>query len=500
MIGNIINIKDNPFLQRSAEEELDFLEEIYYKPLYYNDLKNNAINGASRMLVGKRGLGKSATIYSLFKELKQNQTLPLLITRYDTIPLSNNKSYFLYKIIQSLCDGISKHLFLNKKDRKLLSKTQKERLAFFIELFFDSHASEDYVILAKEIKQKKNKNFLIRIFNNNLSLINSIINGTIQIGSDLIRKSIGIGNENICIDSVVKEYVREIDLLHVNSIPMNEVVLWEKDKLIKLMKQLIEIANTIGYKSIVVLFDKIDECPEINANVDKIVDFVKDILLDTDLLYTKGLAIVFSIWSEAKRALNKAGVRFDKFEDIDIEWDEKELELLINKRLKYYTIDKSKPVTLNTLLPQDSDRKLVLELANKSPRALIKLLGTIYNLEHNSGGVNYFTSDSISNGMILYCKKYDYFSNQSVKIGVKTDLYSWINKILQLKRFSFTANDVKTEFKLTPKNTNIYINSFIRYDLIKENIRPDENGNTIYDVVDPKLRFLISRGYIEIDK
>ena len=40
-----------------------------------------------------------------------------------------------------------------------------------------------------------------------------------------------------------------------------------------------EIANTIGYKSIVILFDKIDEYPEINANVDKIVDFVKDILL-----------------------------------------------------------------------------------------------------------------------------------------------------------------------------------------------------------------------------
>jgi len=32
MKNNIININGNPFLQRSAEDELDFLEEIYYKP------------------------------------------------------------------------------------------------------------------------------------------------------------------------------------------------------------------------------------------------------------------------------------------------------------------------------------------------------------------------------------------------------------------------------------------------------------------------------------
>lgn len=46
----------------------------------------------------------------------------------------------------------------------------------------------------------------------------------------------------------------------------------------------------------------------------------------------EGLSIVFSIWSDAKRSLkNKAGVRFDKFEDINIEWSNHELEKLINK-------------------------------------------------------------------------------------------------------------------------------------------------------------------------
>ena len=164
----IKNISENPFLQRSAEDELTFLDQIYYTPTYYDELLHNAINGISRMLVGKRGLGKSATIHMLFKELKINNTLPILITRYDGIPLTDNEPYFLYKIMQGMCNGIARHLYINKKDRKKLNKNQKERLSFFIELFFDTRTSEEYIKYAKEIERKKDgiglKKYIIGLF------------------------------------------------------------------------------------------------------------------------------------------------------------------------------------------------------------------------------------------------------------------------------------------------------------------------------------------------
>lgn len=37
-----------------------------------------------------------------------------------------------------------------------------------------------------------------------------------------------------------------------------------------------------------------------------------------------------------------------------------------------------------------------------------------------------------------------------------------------------------------------------RLELIKENIRPSTDGNTVYDVADHRLRFLISRGITEL--
>lgn len=497
-MNNLYNINGNPFLQRSAEEELDFLQDIYYKPRYYEELISNAMHGASRMLVGKRGLGKSATIHSLFFELKQNNTLPLLITRYDEIPINNNEAYFLYTIMQSLCNGIAHHLFTQSKDRKKLTKTQCGRLAFFIELFFDERTAEDYILSAKEIKRKRRWNCIRNLYNKSLKIINQLLAGAIEFSSDFIRKSIGIDIDQVAIQNIAKEYLQEIDMLDIKAISITEIALWNKDKLIKLLKQLIEISNTIGYNSIVILFDKIDEYPKVNDDVTKVVDFIKEILLDTDFMYTPGLSIIFSIWADAKRALNKAGVRFDKFEDINIEWTNIELEQLINKRLQYYTINKDNAITLQSLIPQKHDRDLVLQLADKSPRSLIKLLGTFYSMENNSGNVHIFQPNTLSQGMTDYCRKYDYYSNQSKKTGGKKDLYDWINKLLSLKRSSFTIDDIKTVFVLTQKTALTYIQTLVNLELIKEDICPNELGNTMYDVIDPRLVFLISRGITEL--
>lgn len=74
----INNLRDNPFARFSAEEE-ENLRSIFVKPRYYDSLKSNAKQGNSRILVGQRGLGKSASIHMLFEDLKANKTLPMLI-------------------------------------------------------------------------------------------------------------------------------------------------------------------------------------------------------------------------------------------------------------------------------------------------------------------------------------------------------------------------------------------------------------------------------------
>lgn len=169
------NISDNPFARFSAEEEQD-LKSIFYKPRYYDALKSNAKQGNSRILVGQRGLGKSATIHMLFEDLKANKTLPILITRYEGIPLTNNKGFFLYKILESLTKRIVEFLYKNHKFSKKLSKEQKNYLAYLIELFYDNEVAEEYLREARNIRAKNTANAFKRLFNRNLRLINGVVN------------------------------------------------------------------------------------------------------------------------------------------------------------------------------------------------------------------------------------------------------------------------------------------------------------------------------------
>lgn len=489
------NLEENPFSKYSAEEDIEYLKSIYYEPRYYRELRDNAINGSSRIIVGQRGLGKSATIHFLFSDLKDNGTMPILISRYDNIPLSNNENYFLYKMLQSIVNETAKHLFVAPKDRKKLNSTQRKRLAFFIELFYDPEMAKEYYEKAQEIKKARRWYYTVWFWNRSVKILNGILDGLNRFGSDMISRSIGLDTEEI--QNAVRDYFKEVDLPEFKTASIETIASWDKERLKQLLEQMIEIVLTIGYKSIVVLFDKIDEFKDVKSDVELVSNFAKDILLDTELLYTRHLSIVFSLWSDVKRTLNKQNVRFDKFKDIEIEWSDEELVKIINLRLKYYSVNKEHPVTLSSLIPNEVDRRQVLCLADSSPRSLIRLLSELYYQEEGVDIVN-FNPMSLSKGMMKFCKDFDYFSIQSNKISGKTDYYQWLNKVLHIKRTTFSNKDVCETFNVKDKTANTYLNEMKRLELIRESIMPSPNGERLFEVIDPRICFLISRGVMEL--
>ena len=496
----IQNTSDNPFAKFSAEEEED-LKSIFLKPPYYETLKSNAKQGNSRILVGQRGQGKSATIHMLFDDLKANKTLPLLITRYEGIPLTNNKGYFLYKIVESLTKSIAEHLNKNPHDAKVLTKEEKNMLAYFIELFYDDEVAEAYMREAKIIKAKKRVNWFKRRFNSNLKLINGVATGVIRISSSVIRQSLGLPESDA--DSTPITIFDELPLSKINSLTMKDVVDKGNEKILSMMKLLINIALSLGYGSIVVLFDKIDEFSEINADINKVADFTLPILTDTDLLYTNKLSIVFSLWSEVKRTLNNRGVRFDKFQDIDIKWREDDLERIIDKRLKYYSINKEVPVTLKSLIPIDNDRRIILSLADGSPRSLLLLLSRVYDEEiGHRDEVDRFTSFSsatISKGIIEFCRRFDYESLQPSKVSDKKNYYNWLEKVLQMKKPFFTVSEVATVFAVKSTLAGKYVAEMEKLGIITPDVTTDSDGNTVYKTLDPRICHLMSRGITSLN-
>lgn len=498
MNNRINNLSGSPFAFFSAEEELEFLDEIYFEPKYYSELKELLSSGVSRFILGQRGQGKSATIYKLFNDLSENHTLPLLISRYDDIPLTNNENHLLYKIMQTMTMGVAKHLFEKPKSKKNLSKLQQQKLSFFIELFYDEHCSSQFIESAKVIRNKKLNNKWRKFFNKKLLYtLNTIINGTVNITTSYLKQSTGldVGDES----SIFREYIKALPEKPINSYDINEVAGWERGKLLNMLYLLIECSKSLGFDSVVILFDKIDEFPKINGDVDKVTDFTIEILSDTDLLYSGKLSIVFSLWSEIKRSLNKRGIRFDKFKDVDTIWKESELEPLINKRLKYFSINKAQPVTLKSLIPRDEDRKTVLELSNNSPRSLIRLLGVIYNEDYQRKDLDSFTNEAISKGLIVFCKGFDYESQTPSKQGKGNDLVNWINRLLKLRKTQFSINDLNMTFSQKNNVSNKHIEAMLKLGLIKENYMQTTEGDKVYEIIDPKIKYLIRRQIMEID-
>lgn len=498
-MSRIQNIQKSPFAKYSAEEELEILDEIYYEPRYYNELLELLSSGVSRFILGQRGQGKSATIYKLFNDLSKNHTMPLLITRYDGIPLTKNENFLLYRIMQAMTIGIAKHLFENKKSKDKLTKLQQEKLSFFIELFYDEQCSSIFIESAKIIRKKKSHNFISRIFNKNiLGILNTIINGTVNVTSSFIKSSIGLQDGNM--EVVYKEYIKEIEPKKIAAFKIEEVSNWERDRLLKMLNFLIETVKSLEYESIVILFDKIDEFQEINSDVEKVTDFAIEILSDTDLLYSEKLSIVFSLWSEVKRSLNRRGIRFDKFKEIDIRWRFEELEPLINHRLKYFSIDKNKPVNLESLIPDETTRKTIIELSDHSPRALIRLLGEIYNEDYQSKDITSFSSMAISKGLITFCTKFDYESQQPSKTGKRSDLINWIERALRIRKHTFSIDDMNQIFSQKTGSSIKHIEEMIKLGIIKESYNKMQGGHALYDIVDPKIKYLISRGILKLDQ
>lgn len=492
------NLKSNPFAQYSAEEELEFLNNIFYEPSYYKDLVHLLSSGVSRFLLGQRGEGKSFIIHKIFNDLSKNHTLPLLITRYDSIPLKNNENHLLYKIMQSLTISIAKQLFKNETDREKLSNLQKQKLAFFIELFYTENSSSEFIESAKEIKKIKSKNKWLSFYNRNLiGLLNSLINGTVNITTQLIKQSIGLDKTDATI--AFKDYLRQIPTKDIASYSISEVASWERERLLSMLNSLIGICSTLGHTSIVVLFDKIDEFQAINGDIDKVTDFTIEILTDTDFLLSDNLSIVFSLWSEIKRSLNRRGVRFDKFNEIDIRWRKDQLEPLINQRLLHFSIDKSNPVTFASLVPNTQDRSLIIELSDKSPRSLIRLLGTIYNRNIDKESSE-FSSNAIAEGMIEFCQKFDFESLQPSKLGNRNDLHSWINRLLRIRKITFVTADLNIVFEQKLTTSIKHIDTLLKLGLIEENLVRGQNEAVQYDIIDPRIKHLITRNILKIEQ
>ena len=483
-----LGFRTNIFSKFSAEEELEYLDKVYVVPKYFNSLYTNLRDASSRFIIGSRGSGKTALINQVKNTLDENNVFTLMIDNFEAIPIKGNDKYFLHEIIQRLTSDFSLILSKNRVLLNKLDKFEKEKLSFFIQEFFKTLSKREYLERNNRIKQFKVKNFIINLYNDYFNKpINYFISGGVELLSDMVSKSLKL--PQIQNDHFYKNYIPTFN----TSEPGKKLTIADFDynSLKDILVDLSRIIKKTGYHNVVVLIDKIDENRNLKGSINDVCAFLEGLLKDTNLLMQQDFSLVFSIWDEVRNELAAKGVRFDKFKPIDVTWTPQEMSEIIDKRVAHFSL---LPRKLDDILVDVSVKDNLISLSNFSPRDLLHLLATIYDeqsvIDSNAA---FFSREAITKGKLKFCRDYEYYALFPSNRNSKDDVFRNINRILKVGKTTLRATDIGSVLKVSPPTANSYIKIMSDFNFIR---MTDEQY--VYDIIDPKLKYLINNGTVEI--
>jgi hypothetical protein len=475
-----MGFKENPFSKYSAEEEKEYINEIYEKPRYYATVCSDIESGTSRFLMGERGIGKSALMYKLLDDLRNKNIFPVLIDKYDGVPIKSNEQELINLIIGKVVTDLGIKLLQAPKVIKRLNKIEREKLAFVITYFFESLSKSQIENLYGKTTHSNSKNLLKKLFNwFLLRPLNIVLSGTSEYVGATVSKAVGLNQ--IPSEQVYKEFLKEFDIK--NGIPEGKLAYQEYKDLKEILNEIADIIIKLGYRRVVVFFDQIDEYKVLKSKIDSISDFILPIVTDNSLLYMDSIGFEFVVWNKVKAKLKEKQVRFDKFEPIDIGWNEGEIKKIIDRRIQYFSDNKIKE--LETIMNKDYVEQ-ILQVVGGSPRNTIKLLHKIY-LEQSriDENVSFFSNEAVKEGLNNFCMTYEYemlFPESQIKKS--------IDKIMRVKKQEFEIKDLTDVYKVSSQSGINWVKNMLDYALVEE-IDNSGSNKKRYQVIDKKLVYLI---------
>lgn len=473
-----LGFKKNPFSKFSAEEEQIYLKEIYEVPRYYQTLLEEIAEGNSRYLLGERGVGKSALMFYLVEDLRRKGVYPVLIDEYDGIPIRNNGREFLFLVEQHIITSLSIELMCDKKKIKRLKKDDREKIAFLINIFFKNITKNKVKELYEEVAKTKKINIIKRLCNAFLiKPINIILSGTSNVVGSTVSKALGLPvvDNNVVYLQFISELSEDAQLKDCTEINYKDIK--------EILRETAILIEKLGYKKLVVFFDKIDEYIKLQSQIDSIVEFIASIATDTSLIYSSEFGFEFLLWNKLKEKMKEKQVRFDKSRPIDINWDKAEMKKMLTRRLEYFAVNKS---NVSEILADEQQLDKIIEMANGSPRQLTMLLARIYEEQSKiNTSARVFSEEAVRLGMQNFSQTFEYelfFPGMSIK--------DVVNRILKVGKIKFSISDLAGATKKSPQTASNWIRTMKNIGFVEE-IEGDSGKAKIYNVIDPKIIYMI---------
>ena len=478
-----LGFESNPFETFSAENETQVLNKFYIPPRRYNTIKRGMDNNITNYIFAKRGNGKTALLYNLINDLDFKNSLHIVIDDFSKIDISKDKVElsFLKLTIKKFVETLIFRLINNKHILdKFNNVVKRNEIATIIFSYLETISKESYINEIERIKGTYTTNNLKSFFNNYLiNVANSLTSAALDMLSTTISHALGM--QSFLSDKEHK-YIKSLKIDNLENISAYSDIKLIFDKLISLI-------GDLGFTTITIFVDRVDEYPALENFPIKISEFIYPISGNTVLTNDSRFSFQFLLWDKLKEPMSKIGVRFDKVTQISIDLKEEELENIMEERLKYYS--SGKITSLESII--DIKTSLIYELADSSPRNMFRLLYTIYNLQEDldMGNINKITEDAFEKGLNEYIYEYNFYYNYPVNSNdEKFTVYEFIGNLYTLKMTYFTIKEYMEACNLKPVQAKKQIEKMLDMNVIS---RLMNGGEYKYQVVSKLLTYAINR-------
>jgi len=445
---------EDPFQSTNASDE-PRIHEYFIEPPYFASVLGNPGQPKSQVILAPRGGGKTAQRIMVERDASRKRSyLCITYDHFDRHFDAGKLNTSLYQHLSEIEKYILVALLLDMAERTDitldLGKSERAILRWQVDNWLN-----DFSALSFETSIKSLSTWSERL-------------------SDLWRRY--SGQISSLISAVAQKYnLGPVDLTLTQEISSQGTARYH-------LGQQINIARKLGYQSIYVLVDRIDETAWTNQDADASFRLICPLVTDLQTLETPGLAFKFFLWDQIKDIYFDAGARRDRVKVFELRWNVSELERMLSQRLKSFS--DGRVLSFNDMCAH-GDRvnvhRLVSHIGAGSPRDVIRACGRIVD-EHTrtSADQTLIKPESIMRGVRTFCEER------------ADELYgTHIEQIRRVGHLTFTINQIASDvFRITAQAARQKIGQWVNVGActkIDEVENPGSRPLYLYGITDPRL-------------
>lgn len=293
-----------------------------------------------------------------------------------------------------------------------------------------------------------------------------------------------VGFMESVLNFVLKSY--ELEKIDIPDVKNEEKKLSETYKY--QLEYLLKIAQQIGYKSIYVLIDKVDETEQTGNDSDLTYRLIQPLVKDLELLGLRGYGFKFFLWDKVQ-ALYRKDARPDRIPQYHLKWSRSTLRNVLSARLRAFSSGQISSLSQIVESNKVSVDDLVCVFSNGSPRNLIRLCEKIM-AAHNSSAVagGKISLESLEKGVLAY----------SEMLFLEVYGETLMKDMQRIGRELFTTNHIANDIlKISGQGARNKITSWANVGIIKQlgtvSIESSKKPINFYSMVDPFVIRMLHR-------